>query len=149
MNIDPVGLFIEDCKKHGLNVTYQRLAVFKVISKHKGHPSAEDIYREVLKEYPRISLATIYTTLETLSKYSIISKVTPLHDTARYDYDQEVHHHLICINCRKIIDIKYDEFDYLWLPDDLKQNFKVLNYKIQFEGICPQCQSKSNQQQET
>jgi len=141
LSTDLVENFIRDCQKCGLNVTYQRLAVFKVLAHHRGHPSAEEIYREVLKEYPRISLATIYTTLETLTRHGIIAKVTPLHDTARYDQNRELHHHLVCIKCRKINDIEDENFSNFVLADDLRMDFKILNYKIQFEGVCPDCQS--------
>jgi Fur family transcriptional regulator, peroxide stress response regulator len=135
--------FISDCKKKGLSVTYQRLAVFKSLTSNPSHPTAEDIYNQVKAEHPTISLATVYKNLEVLARNNIISKVTPLHDLARFDIDTGLHHHAVCIKCRNIIDIPDDGFDSLSIPIRISSGFEVKNYKIQFEGICNSC-SKLN-----
>jgi Fur family peroxide stress response transcriptional regulator len=138
-----IELFISDCKGKGLSVTYQRLAVFKCLMNCKNHPTAEEIFSHVKIDHPTISLATIYKNLEVLAQNNIISKVTPLHDLARFDIDTGLHHHAVCIKCRNIIDIPNDDFDSLSIPTQISSGFEVKNYKIQFEGICNSC-SKLN-----
>ncbi len=129
--------FIDACRECGLNVTYQRILIYKSLVKTKTHPTAEEIYHEVKAEYPSISLATVYKTLETLAEHDLISKVTPLHDLARYDGDTEQHHHLVCLKCRKIIDIHEEALNNLKVPKET--GFKIEGYRIQFEGLCRQC----------
>ena len=129
--------FIDACRECGLNVTYQRILIYKSLVKTKTHPTAEEIYHEVKAEYPSISLATVYKTLETLAEHDLISKVTPLHDLARYDGDIEPHHHLVCLRCRKIVDIHEDALNNLQPPGDT--GFKIEGYRIQFEGLCSVC----------
>ena len=138
-----IDQFILDCKDIGLSVTYQRLAVFKCLMNCKTHPTAEEIFTSVKVEHPTISLATVYKNLEVLAQNNIISKVTPLHDLARYDIDTGLHHHAVCIKCRNIIDIPDDDFDNLSIPKQISSEFEVKDYKIQFEGICNNC-SKIN-----
>lgn len=135
-----VSNFIADCKHEGLSVTYQRLAIYKVLIKNPVHPTAEDIYKKVKIDYPTISLATVYKNLETLAEHNLISKVTYLHDLARYDGETEPHHHLVCVKCRKIVDIHNENFDGLSLSAQEINGFEIKNYRVQFDGICQDCQ---------
>ena len=131
--------FLQACKDRGLSATYQRIAIYKSLQRLNGHPSVEDIYKDVQKEYPSISLATVYTNLETLTTHRLVSKVTSLHDLARYDKDIMSHHHLVCKRCKKIIDIKSDKLEGLKIPRLCEKEFQVEDYKVQFNGICCDC----------
>ena len=136
--------FINELRRKGLNVTYQRLLIFKHLMKTKNHPTAEEIYREVIQEYPSLSMATVYKILETLTQHNLISKVNPLHGEARYDGDPRPHHHLICLSCKKIVDVPVDSLNDLPFPD--VANFKVLGYRVQFEGLCESCARQAENQ---
>ncbi len=139
--------FIQVCREKGLNVTYQRMIIYKYLMQSKEHPTAEDIYRRVKEEYPSISLATVYKTLETLAEHQVITKVTALHDLARYDADTSPHHHLVCIHCRRVQDIYNEELNKLPIDLDAIPDFKVQRYRIEFEGICSQCQANLQKKQ--
>jgi Fur family peroxide stress response transcriptional regulator len=140
MNHTDLNYFISECKDRGLNVTYPRLAIYKILLQFDGHPSAEDIYQEVKKEYPNISLATVYKTMEMLAEQNLISKVTQLHDIVRYDCNNGFHHHFVCIKCKKIVDVKDEALNNIIIPKELNKNFKILKYQVQFDGICKDCQ---------
>ena len=133
--------FIQKCKSRGMNVTYSRIAIYKILLAYKGHPSAEDIYREVQKDYSNMSLATVYKTMEMLAEHDLISKVTPLHDIARYDCNRYFHHHLVCVKCKKIIDIHSEALDQIKMPEEIDKEFQILQYQVQIDGICKNCQS--------
>jgi len=136
-----INQFVQDCKDKGLNVTFQRMAIYKRLLNRLDHPTAEDLYQEVIKEYPMISRATVYKNLETLFEHNLIAKVTHLHDAARYDGKQEHHHHLVCVRCKAIFDIQSERLDNLQLPNEIDPTFKVYDYRIQFDGLCQKCQS--------
>ena len=133
--------FIQECKKQGMNVTYPRIAIYRILLAHHGHPSAEDIFRQVKREHPNISLATVYKTMEMLAENNLIVKVTPLHDMARYDCNPDFHHHLVCVKCKKIIDIQSDAMGPFNIPKDIDKEYKILNFRIQIDGICKNCQT--------
>jgi Fur family peroxide stress response transcriptional regulator len=135
-----INNFINDCKQQGLNVTYQRIAIYKALMENAEHPTAEDIYNTVKQDYPTISLATVYKSLETLAEHNIISKVTHLHNTVRYDGETDTHHHLICIKCKSILDVYDEKLNGLKIPEKDNNGFQILDYKVQFEGICSDCQ---------
>ncbi len=140
MNHPDLNYFIHECKDRGLNVTYPRLAIYKILLQFDGHPSAEDIYQEVKREYPNISLATVYKTMEMLAEQNLISKVTQLHDIVRYDCNNGVHHHFVCIKCKRIVDVEDEALNNIIIPKEINKNFKILKYQVQFDGICRDCQ---------
>lgn len=131
--------FIQKCKTKALSVTPQRLAIYKALIIDKTHPNPECVYNNIKPAFPTISLATVYKTLETFEKHNIISVVTPLHETVRYDAEIEHHHHIVCVKCKKVIDIKDPELEKVEIPQIVQQDYQVLDYHIQFNVICSEC----------
>ncbi|MCQ2455487.1 MAG: transcriptional repressor [Clostridia bacterium] len=91
------------------NYSRQREAVSKVLKASKSHPSAAAIYDEVKKIVPSISLGTVYRNLDNLKQNGDIISVSVGDGTERYDGDISPHIHLICRNCKNIIDIHIKE----------------------------------------
>ena len=96
--------FIATFRDHGLQVTYQRLAIYQALYFTKEHPSAEVIYQQVKKRFPMISLGTVYKTLEKFFEVGLIQKVSPVTEVARYDAKVNPHHHMVCLDCQSIQD---------------------------------------------
>ncbi|MBI1930998.1 MAG: transcriptional repressor [Ignavibacteriales bacterium] len=135
-----IDLFIEKCRTNGLSVTPQRLAIYKALVKDKTHPKPETVHKNILGEFPTISLATVYKTLETFEEKGIISVVTPLHETVRYEAEIENHHHIVCVRCKKILDVHDPELNELKVPEILSGH-SFINYNIQFNVICDDCKN--------
>ena len=51
-------------RSNGYKVTPQRLAVYDAIDHNMTHPNAESIYQQLQPQYPSMSLATVYKTME-------------------------------------------------------------------------------------
>lgn len=138
-----VAAFAEHCRKSGLSVTRQRLAIFEALAASREHPSAEDIHRAVRKRLPHLSLATVYKNLESLRDIGAVSDVNALHEHGRYEAALpgtgagKPHHHLVCVSCRKVVDLHDSGLDSLHVADSL--GFEVRALKVQVEGICPDC----------
>ncbi len=124
----------------GLKLTPQRMSILEYLDNNTNHPSAEDIYQEIKKKYPMISFATVYKTLEALKKRGDLLELTIDPERRRYDPDTGHHHHLICIDCKKIVDIHADfQLD---VPDDSRGSFEIVGNHIEFYGICPNCKKE-------
>ena len=134
--------FINRCKEVGLSATLQRIIIYKAIMDETSHPSPEELYNKIKDENPTISLATVYKTLETFSEYGFIKKVTPLHVKVRYEPNTELHHHMVCVKCGKIYDVNSDELNKISLSDKIIGKNILLDYSIQFNIICEECQLK-------
>jgi Fur family peroxide stress response transcriptional regulator len=120
--------------------TPQRLAIIEFLSGNSSHPSAEEIHAALLRQFPTLSLATVYNTLEALRERGEIVEVGLDPAKKRFDPTPETHHHLICVRCKKIVDIP--EKFYPVLTEHEKVGFQVLRSRVEFYGLCPQCQSQ-------
>ena len=123
-----------------IKLTPQRLAILGFLEGNTSHPSAEDIYKAVLKEFPTMSFATVYNTLEALKKKGNVQELKIDSHKKRYDPDVSRHHHLICVKCSNIADIKKD-FD-ITLSEELTPGFELLGNTIEFYGICRKCKKQ-------
>lgn len=136
-----ISEFIAECKTRALSVTPQRLAIYKALINDISHPNPESIYNTIRPDFPTISLATVYKTLETLEKHHIISVVTPLHETVRYDAITAHHHHVVCIQCKKIMDLEDSCLNEVQIPEVVSKENQVLDYSVQFNVICSTCKA--------
>lgn len=132
---------VEKFKSKKLKITPQRLGIFKILDKNPMHPSAEDIFKEIRKIYPTISFTTVYKTLEILEEQGEILKITIDGQRKHYDPNTNMHHHIICLMCNKISDIRED---YLKpkLSKEILDEFTPSIYQISFYGTCKRCQQK-------
>jgi Fur family peroxide stress response transcriptional regulator len=133
---------MEKYRSLGIKLTPQRLAIISYLSERKTHPSAEEIYRAVSKEFPTMSFATVYNTIDTLKEKGCLLELTIDPGKKRYESNSTPHHHLICIECRSILDIR-KEFR-LELTENGRKGFDLLGNHIEFYGICKKCKKRVN-----
>jgi Fur family peroxide stress response transcriptional regulator len=138
---------MEKYRKANLKITPQRLALLEYLDGNKNHPSAEQIYNEIKKKFPMTSFATVYKNLEALRKKGHIKELTIDPARRRYDPNIKYHHHLICQNCNKIVDIHFD-FS-LNIPDEQKNSFDIVGNHIEFYGICSVCREGRERHNQT
>jgi Fur family peroxide stress response transcriptional regulator len=127
------------CRKAGLKVTPQRMAVYKVLLETKEHPSAEMVFQKARKVFPSISLDTVNRTLLTLSEIGAAFVVEGSGDAKRFDANLENHLHFKCVKCKRIIDFYHKPFDNIPVPKNIGKKFTVLRKTIYLEGICDLC----------
>ena len=103
----------EKFKREGYKLTTQRRAILDVIIENQDkHLNPEEIYDIVKVKYPEIGIATVYRTLQLLEKLDIIYRLNFDDGYNRYElnYSSEIHHHhhLICLKCGKVMEVKLD-----------------------------------------
>lgn len=132
------GLFLEK----GLKLTHQRLEILKELSKAKDHPSAEMIHLRVKHRLPTLSLDTVYRTLLTFEKLGFLFKVPAKCPEARFDADLSPHHHFVCTDCRRIIDVDSEPLE-TESPDRLHSDVgRVDRHEVVYHGLCSHCLDK-------
>jgi Fur family peroxide stress response transcriptional regulator len=130
-------------RQEGLKITPQRIAILSFLEGNASHPSVDEIYREVARAFPTISLATVYNTLETLEQIKEVQSVSIDPARKRYDPETRPHHHLMCSGCRGIRDVFVDYAASVDIPPDLAQEFKVEQTSVCFHGLCKSCSDKA------
>ena len=131
---------IKRFRQEGYKITPQRRAIFEILFENENHPNAEDIYKEMKVRMPDVSRMTIYNTLNELKALEMVDVVHIVgDDVTRYDPKTEVHDHLYCLNCNRIIDVESAGND-RQIPEEKLAGFQVLKQQITFFGYCPDCQ---------
>jgi Fur family peroxide stress response transcriptional regulator len=145
---DPIARFetiTQKLRESGHKITPQRLAIVKILAKSEGHPSVEDIYDEIKKDFPTMSLATVYRNIVLIKSLGEVLELGFPDGSNRYDGNKPYPHpHVICIKCKKIIDPDLDSLDEMKNEVESELNFKILNHRLDFFGICNECISKKS-----
>jgi Fe2+ or Zn2+ uptake regulation protein len=125
----------------GWRCTPQRLAVYGYLARADHHPTAEEVFRGVRVEIPKISLATVYKALEALVACGLATKLAEGDGSARYDARSERHYHLRCLRSGSVLDLPtpYDPDLITKLDPDLTrslrdQGFQVTGYRLELVG---------------
>lgn len=128
-------------REHGCRLTPQRMVVLKILATSDEHPTAEQIYKRVKADYPMTSLATVYKTLTLLAQMGEVLEIGFNDDSTHYDGRKaQPHPHLICIECKKIEDLDLAPLQHLLEDVADRTGYRVLRYRFDFFGICPECQ---------
>ncbi|MGE5800273.1 MAG: Fur family transcriptional regulator [Syntrophaceae bacterium] len=131
-------------KSRAFRITPQRLAVLKILAASEGHPSVDDIYKEVKALFPTTSLATVYKTVSLLKELNEVLELGFPDGSNRYDGHNPVPHpHAICMKCKKIMDPELMNLDELSEEMSRKTGYKIFHHRLDFFGLCPECQQKN------
>src|SRR6201996_9399347 len=126
-------------RRHGVQVTAQRLAVLRVVS-DRPHATAAEIDRAVRDEIGAISLQAVYDALGTLTEKGLIRRIQPAGSPARYENRVgDNHHHLICRNCGRMLDVDCAVGFAPCLTASDEAGYQIDEAEVIFWGLCPAC----------
>jgi Fur family transcriptional regulator, peroxide stress response regulator len=133
--------YISMLKEHGLKATFQRMHILEVIGEC-GHKDIDEIYAEVIKVHPSLSLATVYKNIIIMSQSGVLSEVPVIGKKSKYEIAKQDHIHLICTNCGSIED-KNVLIENVNLLDQLaiSEHFSLDKKEINLYGVCAHCQN--------
>jgi len=127
-------------KENDLKATFQRMNILEVIDKH-GHMSVEDIYEEVIKVHPSISLATIYKNIILMVERSVLVEVPIVGRKSKYELSKSDHIHLVCTECGEVEDKPcIEETDKVFHHLTESEHFKLNRRQVNLYGVCETCQ---------
>ncbi|MDD3368017.1 MAG: Fur family transcriptional regulator [Lachnospiraceae bacterium] len=137
-------------KKYGCKVTKQRILVLRTLEeKPDSHMTAEEIYDEIKVDFPEIGLATVYRTIQLLSELHLINRMQVDDGYTRYEIGhleepvgKHHHHHLVCLQCHKIISFEEDLLEGLEKSIGEKTGFVVVDHEVTLYGYCKECGGK-------
>lgn len=141
---DEIKKLKNNLKDKGYKLTPQRRAIVDMIIRNEGsHLTTEEIYDLVRTDCPEIGLATVYRTVQLLEELGVVSKLDLNDGCSRYELvhteENHQHHHLICTNCGKVIEVEGDLLEVLEHNIEEKYNFKIKNHSVKFYGLCSSC----------
>jgi len=130
---------IKALRSKGYNATPQRIAVCRIALNSREHPSAQQVYSEVKKIHPTVSLATVYKTLEVLKDLDLVQELNLSKGQARFDSYMKPHINLICLKCNNIFDLDDDTAEEIARKVAAATKFKPNGQRIDVYGTCQKC----------
>lgn len=132
---------ITSFRETGLKITPQRLSILKLLQGNRSHPSAEEVYREVLRIHPSISFTTVYKTLQTLRDMGEIRELCIDPERLHYDPETREHAHTFCTACKALNDLDSDMALEELLPGSMTtpEGFQVHSIQVHMVGLCAHC----------
>lgn len=131
---------IQKIRDNGHKLTPQRLAIVRILAKSVDHPSVENIYDQIKADFPTMSLATVYRNIVLIKSLGEVLELGFPDGSNRYDGNKPTPHpHVICIKCKKIVDPDLDSLDEMKKEVASATDFKILNHRLDFFGICSAC----------
>ena len=124
--------------------TIQKRLVLDAVCALADHPTAEQVYAEVVQHHPSISKATVYRNLKKFCESGKIRRVGVINGQEHFDADGSRHSHFVCSACGRVLDI----FEPLVGEETVagleeKYSFSIESEDILFNGLCPDCQNKA------
>ena len=130
----------ERLRRHGLQVTAQRLAVLRAVG-DRPHGTADDIEAQVRVDIGAVSRQAVYDALGILSDRGLIRRIQPARSPARYEGRvDDNHHHLVCRACGATVDVDCAIGERPCLQATQDHGFLVDEAEVIYWGVCPDCQ---------
>ena len=120
----------------------QREALLTLLRSTRSHPSADWLYENLRKDFPSISLGTVYRNLALLADNGEIMKIQTSANKEHFDGFVYKHHHFVCRNCDKIIDVDIDGIENAEKQAAKKLHATVEDSSLVCYGLCMECSQK-------
>jgi Fur family peroxide stress response transcriptional regulator len=130
---------IEALRSKGYKATPQRITICRIMLNSRAHPSAQQVYDEVKKIHPTVSLATVYKTLEVLRNLDLVQEINFPKGQARFDSYMKPHINLICLKCGTITDLDDTTVEEITRKVAAATKFKPTGQRMDVYGICQKC----------
>ena len=137
---------ITNLKNQGERITIVRREIITLLTESTKPLSANEIIKLLSDRKLSVNKTTVYRQLDLLREYSMIHEIRLNDRTRRYEVppaNEEHHHHLVCLKCKKIEDISFKEdIERQEKTIQKRKSFKVLQHSLEFFGLCKNCQKR-------
>lgn len=134
------GKIMEALQGIGYRLTPQRMMILEAIADSDGHISAEEIHEKVRAAYPYLDISTVYRTLDLLKTLHLVSETDMGRGHGQYELlSKRLHHHLICRECGRILDVENSSLDPLLRAMEEKYDFQAEIEHLAIFGVCGNC----------
>lgn len=120
----------------------QRDCIRDFLANRCDHPTAETVYLNVRKEFPNISLGTVYRNLSLLTKLGEIRKLSTGIGPDRFDGNISPHYHIFCTECGNVLDLEIENIDHINTLANSGFDGEIDGHVTYFFGKCRNCLKK-------
>ena len=127
-----------------LKYSRQREAIKEFMMTRKDHPTADVVYMNVRKEFPNISLGTVYRNLTLLSDMGELLRLRVGDGVDHFDATITPHYHFICKDCGAVTDLELPIMHSIDTVADKSFNGRIDGHVTYFYGTCEHCLTNSS-----
>jgi Fur family peroxide stress response transcriptional regulator len=124
----------------------QRECIREFLSGRQDHPTAETVYTNVKKEFPNISLGTVYRNLALLTEVGEIQKISTGIGPDRFDWNTAPHYHVLCRGCGSVMDLMLENINHINILAGNEFDGRIEGHIAYFLGTCKACLGKESKE---
>lgn len=130
-------------RRHGVQVTAQRLAVLRAVT-GRPHGTADEVAELVREDIGTISRQAVYDALGVLVDKGILRRIQPAGSSTRFEHRVgDNHHHLVCRVCGTTVDVDCAVGSAPCLDPSDAGGFEIDEAEIVYWGRCPRCREEA------
>ena len=122
-----------------MNYSKQRELILQTVLQNPIHPTADQVYNQVRRQNPKISLGTVYRNLNFLAEMGKIKKISMPVGSDRFDGRLDEHYHMTCTRCGRVFDVECAALEDLDRQIMESQGFQVQQRHLLLTGLCKEC----------
>ena len=139
---------IEKLKKDNIRITPQRQEMILILKNSQEHVTADEIYKKLVKQFPSVSIATVYNNLKLFVNIGFVKELQFGEGLSKFEWLEKDHYHIICSDCGKIEDFYYPELKEVEsFAKDLTK-FNIKKHHLLFYGLCKSCSEQQENNNE-
>jgi len=124
----------------GGRMTLQRAALLSIIQEADDHLDAEEIHRRARDRGERVSLSTVYRTLDLLKRLKLVDELHLWDEHHHYESrTAQEHCHLLCRVCGGVTEISGSVVKQMKSIVGKQHGFQIERAQVDFEGVCEKC----------
>jgi len=126
----------EACVAKGMRMTDQRRVIARVIESASDHPDVEELYRRAAAIDDRISLSTVYRTVNLFEEAGLVTKHDFKDGRARFELIPDEHHdHLIDIRSGKVIEFRNGEIEAIQDLIARRLGYRLVDHRLELYAV--------------
>ncbi len=132
--------------QQGLRLTQPRRVIMEILEASGVPLLPQTIQQRANEAGHKISLVTVYRTLELLIELKLVRRIHGQDGCHGYILSSPGHHHhIICQKCGRALEFSGAD-DIKKLLDRIERDtkFKIESHLLQLQGVCPDCQKGKN-----
>ena len=124
----------QQCAKAGLKMTGQRKVILQVLEEASDHPAVEDVFARAKAIDPSVSMATVYRTLSLLDELDLVIKHEFKEGFARFEVNEQHHHHLIDLETGDVIEFQNERLEQLKEEIAKELGYELVDHTLELYG---------------
>ena len=133
----------QEIRNAGLKVTLPRLKILEMLENTKvseRHLSAENVYKNLLKEGEEIGLATVYRVLTQFEAAGLVKRHHFEGGNSVFELNRGDHHdHILCVKCGRVGEFTDEVIEARQKEIAKKLGFELTDHCLYLYGLCGSC----------